>query len=279
MPDTEGPSYNEVVVSYLVLVNPALATFAMALCVAQGFAQATVPIPFACTADDLDHFGLTCSAEQPCPVYADLHFVEANGARVFLTGNLHTDSATLYSLLLASEDSGVTWKEAYTRVRSGYLEQVQFADFQNGWISGGLMTTLPRDPFFLVTHDGGQTWRDRPVFDEGRIGTIAEFWFENKSNGQLVIDHTRRPENGNRYELHESMTAGDTWLPKQLSPKLMKLPHSRSGSQHSGWRLNADSKTRTTRVEVERGGRWEAIAAFPIRVGDCKPPEPKPDPQ
>ena len=251
----------------------------LTLLAASAFAQTTVPIPFACTADDLEHFGLNCSAEQACAVYADFNFVDSVGARVFLTGNLHTDSVTLYSLLFASEDSGVTWKEVYDRVRSGNLDQIQFVDFQNGWISGGLMTTLPRDPFFLVTHDGGHSWRDRPVFDEGRIGAIAEFWFESKSNGQLIIDHTRRPESGNRYELHESMTGGDTWMPKQLSPKLMKLAHSRSGSERSGWRLNPDSKTKTTRVEVERGGKWEAIAAFPIRVADCKPPEPKPDPQ
>jgi len=175
-------------------------------------AQTAVPIPFACTAEDIEHFGLTCSAERPCPVYADLNFVESVGARVFVTGNLHTDAATLYSVLFASEDSGVTWKEVYDRVRSGNLDQIQFVDFQNGWISGGLILALPRDPFFLVTHDGGHTWRDRPVFDEGRIGVISEFWFQDKSNGQLIVDHTRRPENGNRYELHESMTGGDTWI-------------------------------------------------------------------
>lgn len=235
-----------------------------------------VAIPFACTADDLEHFGLNCSVEQPCAVYADFNAVESIGARVFLTGNLHTDSVTLYSLLFASEDSGATWKEVYERVRSGNLDQIQFVDFQNGWISGGMMTTLPRDPFFLVTHDGGHIWRDRPVFDEGRIGTIAEYWFENKSNGQLIIDHTRRPENGNRYELHESMTGGDTWLPKQLSPKFMKLGKSRPGN--SGWRLTPESKSKTTRIEVERGGnKWETVASFPIRVSDCKPPEPKPE--
>lgn len=241
--------------------------------------QTTVPIPFACSADEIEHFGLNCSAERPCAVYADLNSVESVGARVLVAGNLHTDSVTLYSLLFESEDSGTTWKEAYERVRSGSLDQIQFADFQNGWISGGVMLALPRDPFFLVTHDGGHTWRNRPVFDEGRIGTIAEFWFDDKSNGQLVFDHTRRPESGNRYELHETMTGGDTWLPKVLSAKPLKLPKSRAGSERSGWRLNPDSKTKTTRVEIERAGKWEAVAAFPIRVVDCKPPEVKEVPQ
>ena len=239
------------------------------------FSQTQVPIPFGCTAEDIDHFGLSCHADAPCPVYADLNFVESVGARVFVAGNLHTGTVTLYSILYASEDSGVTWQEAYQRMRSGNLDQIQFIDFENGWISGGQLTALPRDPFFLVTHDGGKTWRDRPVFDEGRIGTIAEFWFDSKSTGQLVLDHTRRPENGNRYELHQSMTGGDTWMPKRLSQNPIKLNHSRAGSERSGWRLHADPKTKTTRVEVERAGKWETIAVFPIRIADCKPPEPK----
>jgi photosystem II stability/assembly factor-like uncharacterized protein len=259
-------------------VPPRLFTLPALLAVS-AFAQTAVPIPFACTAGDIEHFGLNCTAEQPCPVYADLNFVESVGARVFLTGNLHTESVTLYSLLFASEDSGASWKEVYDRVQSGNLDQIQFLDFQNGWISGGLLMGLPRDPFFLVTHDGGQTWRDRPVFDEGRIGTITEFWFDDKSSGQLVLDHTRKPENGNRYELHETMTGGDTWMPKQLSPKPLKLAHSHPGSEKSGWRLSPDAKTKTTHVEVERAGQWEAVAIFPIRVADCKPPEPKPEPQ
>ena len=207
--------------------------------------------------------------------------METGGSSVFVTGNLHTESVTLYSLLFASDDAGVTWKEVYNRVRSGNLDQVQFIDFQNGWIGGGLMAALPRDPFFLVTHDGGATWRDRPVFDEGRIGTIAEFAFSSKSAGELILDHTRRPENGNRYELHETMTGGDTWLPKQLSPKLMKMtrPRPGGGAERSGWRLNPDARTKTTRVEMERGGKWELVAIFPIRVADCKPPEPEKEPQ
>lgn len=239
-------------------------------------AQTQVPIPFACTAGDLEHFGLNCTAEHPCPVYADLNFVTAVGARVFAGGNLHTESVTLFSILFVSEDSGVTWTEAYERIRSGNLDQAQFVDFQNGWISGGIMLALPRDPFFLATHDGGKSWRNQPLFDETVIGAITEFWFENKNNGQAVLDHTRRPENGNRYELHETMTAGDTWLPRQMSPTPLKLKHAAPPAEQAGWRLAADAKSRSTRVEVERGGgKWEAVAAFPIRVADCRPPEEK----
>lgn len=250
----------------------------LALIALSAAGETLVPIPFACTADDIEHFGLNCSADQPCPVYADLNFVAAVGARLFITGNLHTESVTLYSLLFVSDDSGATWKEAYDRVRSGNLDQIQFVDFRHGWISGGILLALPRDPFFLVTRDGGQTWQDRPIYDDGGIGTVSDFWFTDASNGQMILDHTRTPENGNRYELHETATAGDTWSPKQLSPKPLKLNHPEHPA--SGWRLTPDAKTKTTRLETERvGGKWDSIASFPIRVPDCKPPEPKPQPQ
>ena len=237
-------------------------------------AQTVVPIPFACTETDIDHFGLTCSAEHPCKVFADLSFIDAAGAKVFIAGNLHTEATTLYSLLFSSEDSGGTWTEAYQRIRSGSFDQIQFLDFQHGWISGGLILALPRDPFFLVTRDGGKTWQDRPVFDEGGIGAITEFWFVDRLNGQVVIDHTRKPENGNRYELHETMTGGETWIPKQLSPKALKVSRSHSAGDR-GWRLEPDAKSKTTRVEVERDGKWSTVAIFPIEVNSCRPPEPK----
>src|SRR4051812_26317958 len=102
--------YNGIVVRLPI----AVAAFTAIVCLGQN----PVPIPFACTADDIDRFGLTCSPERPCPVYADLNSVESVGARIFVTGNLHTEAATLYSLLFASEDSGATWKEAYERLKS-----------------------------------------------------------------------------------------------------------------------------------------------------------------
>ena len=237
--------------------------------------QTIVPIPFACTVDDIEHFGLTCSAERPCKVFADLSSIEAIGGRIFVTGNLHTDSTTLYSLVFGSADSGVTWAEAHQRIRSGSFDQVQFTDFSHGWIAGGLIQALPRDPFFLVTTDGGKTWQDRAVFDEGGIGAITEFWFSDAKNGQLVIDHTRKPENGNRYELHETMTGGDTWIPKQLSPRPLKTARPKNNSDR-GWRLESEAKSKSTHVQIERDGKWSTIASFPIEVAPCRPPEPQP---
>src|SRR5262249_52240739 len=141
---------------------------------------AQTKLEYACPPEDVDGFGLSCSAEDPCAVFLELSAVEAAGAKIFVAGNLHTRSTTLYSVLLASEDGGKTWTEPFKRIRAGALEQIQFIDFANGWVSGQLIEPLPRDPFLLITTDGGKSWRQRPLFEESRFGSISQFWFESK---------------------------------------------------------------------------------------------------
>ena len=129
-------------------------------------------------AADIQAAGLGCSEEDPCPVYLELSNVEAVGHKIFVTGNLHTPTATLDSILLASDDEGKTWTEPHPRLRSSGLDQIQFVDFQNGWISGANLQGAPRDPFLLITTDGGKTWRQRPIFEESRVASIERFWFD-----------------------------------------------------------------------------------------------------
>src|ERR1700683_58452 len=125
-------------------------------------------VVYECSAADTQAAGLGCSEEDPCLVYIELENVQAVGRKIFVTGNLHTTMATLDSILLASEDAGDTWTEPYPRTRSAGLDQIQFIDFQNGWISGANLQGAPRDPFLLITTDGGRTWRERPIFEEPR---------------------------------------------------------------------------------------------------------------
>src|SRR5579872_434116 len=66
-------------------------------------------LPFRCTQEDIQSAGLSCSAEEPCPMYLELTAVEAIGDKLFATGNIHSTTATLYSLLLGSDDAGRTW--------------------------------------------------------------------------------------------------------------------------------------------------------------------------
>jgi len=237
-------------------------------------------LPFACTDEDITAFGMTCTEEHPCPVYAQLSGLQPLGSKLFVTGNLHDGATTMYSLLLVSEDNGRTWEEPVDRMRGAGLEHIQFIDFETGWISGELLQALPRDPFFLLTTDGGKSWRRRPVYSEARIGAIDQFHFESRTAGTLVIDRMQSGEAG-RFERYESMTGGDTWMIREVTQKRPRLRVSQETYANPDWRLQADAKSKAHRVERKNGARWETVAAFTVKVGECKPalstlPEPPP---
>jgi hypothetical protein len=227
------------------------------LCAALSPAQ--TKIEYACPAEDVDSFGLSCSNEDPCPVFLELTSAEGVGAKIFVAGNLHTRSTTLYSILLVSEDGGKTWTEPHKRLRAAALEQIQFIDFSTGWASGQLIEPLPRDPFFLMTTDGGKTWRQKAVFEDSRYGSIAQFWFDSKTTGQLVIHR------GSKHELYQTNTGGESWEVREVTTQAIKL---KGAGANPTWRLRADGKV----FHLERRGspNWEVVADFAIHVGDCK---------
>jgi photosystem II stability/assembly factor-like uncharacterized protein len=230
-------------------------------------AQSQVKIAYECSEADVDAFGLTCSSDRPCAVYLEISSVEGSGNRIFATGNLHTSDRTLYSLLLMSDDNGLTWNEPHTRIRSAALEQVQFLDLQTGWISGESVDPLPRNPFFLLTTDGGRTWRQRPVFDDTKVGSVSQFYFVSKSAGQFILDASRGKNI--RQELYESNTGGESWEMKQTSNAALHLASAKPASTLT-WRARADAASGAYRLERGGGREWESVASFPIHVADCK---------
>lgn len=224
-------------------------------------------VPFHCTDEDISQAGLTCSEDAPCPVFVELTAVATLGTKIFATGNLHTESATLYSLLLESDDSGETWTEPFARIRGAGLDLLQFPDFEHGWVSGEMLQPLARDPFFLVTSDGAKTWRRHPIFDDGTGGSIQAFWFESPTNGFLVLD---KGGTTNRYQLYETPTGGDTWTIRESSEKpirIRSMPPAGSGL----WRIRADGKLHAFRIEKSNGENWQPVASFLINAGSCKP--------
>ena len=223
-------------------------------------------VPFECTEADTRAASLSCSEEEPCPVFLELSNVEAAGNKIFLVGNLHTPTTTLYSILLATDDAGQTWNEPYPRMRFAGLDQIQCIDFQNGWISGANLQSTPRDPFFLLTTDGGKTWHDRPIFNETRVATIERFWFESRDSGALLID--ARLDN-NVHELYETRTGGESWSMKQASASAIPFPRARETAV-SGWRVRADAVTHSFDLEKSDGTRWQKVASFLVTVGACK---------
>ena len=226
-------------------------------------------VPYQCTEEDIAQAGLTCTNEVPCPVYVEMTSVAAVGSKLFITGNLHTESATLYSVFLESDDEGESWTEPVARIRGAGLDQVQFPDFEHGWAGGEMLQPLAHDPFFLITSDGGKTWRQRPIFEDGTAGSIQSFWFEGASNGSLVLD---KGSGATRYQLYESPTGGDTWTIRESSEKPIRI-HSMPPPGSNGWRLQADAKSHAFRIEKLNGESWKALAGFAISAGSCKPPD------
>ncbi|MCS7025639.1 MAG: hypothetical protein NZV14_12635 [Bryobacteraceae bacterium] len=228
----------------------------------------------ACSDDDIAAFGLTCSPEDPCPVFLELSGVEVlPGDRIFLTGNLHSETVTMWSVLLTSPDGGKSWTEPLERMKSTGLEQIQFLDLEYGWISGQQLLSLPRDPFILRTTDGGKSWRKRPLSSEPRVGAVETFHFETRTEGQLIVDRTQTGDSGARHELYETNTGGDTWSLREISAKPLKLRRPRVPI--AGWRLRADGRTKTFNLEKQAGPRWQLITSFLIETGECKPAESK----
>jgi hypothetical protein len=228
-----------------------------------------IRIPFACHDDDINSLGMTCTIEDPCAVYMELAAVYGLNSRIYLAGNLHNGSSTMYSVLLVSEDNGKTFVEAFDRVRTGGLDYIQFIDNDTGWVGGGLLLALPRDPFLLLTTDGGKSWRQRPVFSESRIGTIDQVAFQSKTAGMLLIDRGQGADGGGRYEKYETMTGGDSWMVREVSAR--PIPIKAPPPPAADWRLQADPKLKAHSVERKVGERWQRVAAFQIQVGECKP--------
>jgi hypothetical protein len=236
-------------------------------------------LDFRCAEEDILHFGLTCDANDPCHVYLELSSVETVGRRLFLSGNFHTSSTTLGSLLLVSEDAGKSWREPHERVRGAVLDQMQFLDLEYGWVSGQTLNPLPRDPFLLVTNDGGKSWRRRAVSNEPRVGAIAQFRFTSRTSGMLLVDRTQSGENGTRYELFETMTGGDSWTLRQASSQPIRDGRAFPEPREAGWRLLTDAASRSYRLERREGERWIPVASFLIAAGECKVREPQPLPE
>lgn len=241
-------------------------------------------LPFECTSEIMANFGMTCTTKNPCPIYLELAAVEENEEKLFVAGNIHDGSNTISSVLLGSEDGGTTWKEAHERMPGTGLDLVHFHDQLNGWVQGSVQALPPKDPFFLLTTDGGAHWRRRNVLPESGIGIVENFWFDDERSGGLLIDRIRANETGGRYERYETMTGGSSWMIREVSAEPIRVRNMFPAAQNPNWRLAADRERAAWQVEQRQPGGWAPVAEFLIEIGYCSPPEevaeaPEPEPE
>jgi hypothetical protein len=224
------------------------------------YTGAPLPIPYTCEDDDMDWAGLTC-LDEPCPIYIDLTHAASQGKSILITGNFHASAATMYSLFLRSEDGGRTWREPFERIRGAELEDIQVYDGHIAWIDGLTQQPVAKDPFFLVTEDGGATWNRVPLFEADAEGSIVQFVFDSRDHGLALVD---RGGGALRYETYETQTGGHSWTMRDKSGKMTKL----KGTPESEWRIRPES--RDFRLEHLENSIWSPFASFAVRVADCR---------
>jgi photosystem II stability/assembly factor-like uncharacterized protein len=224
-------------------------------------------VAFSCNDEDLAAVGMACSDDDPCPIYLELSGISALGKKLSLAGNLHGASATLYSVLLTSDDAGATWTEPAARIPGAALEQVQLFDATHSWAAGETQVPLARDPFFLIASDGGASWRKDPVSEDGAAGAIQKFWFDSEEHGELIVDGGRTASGG-RYLLYETHTGGASW---NVVSKTAQVPRLRRApvTGDEGYRIGTDNKSRAFVIEKREGEAWKKVASFSVQVASC----------
>lgn len=228
------------------------------------FAQSAVHVDYACTQEDVDSFGLSCSEDQPCPVFFEISAVDSFGSHIFVAGDIHTATTILYGVLLSTDDGGASWSEAIPRRRGTAFEQFQIIG-NNGWLSGHEVDSLSKDPFFLITTDAGKSWHEKALFDDSRFGSIAQFWFDTPATGQLIVDDSVGKTIDQ--ELYATNTGGEGW---ELREKSTSALHLKTPRPAPTWVATAASGSPHYVIERNATGRKEPFARFLIHIGDCK---------
>jgi photosystem II stability/assembly factor-like uncharacterized protein len=135
-----------------------------------------------------------------------------------------------------------------------------FADAMTGWISGQVYQSLLKDPYFLVTRDGGKTWRRRPIYSESTVATIEDFKFEGPREGTVITAA------GGRRQRWVTHNGGDVW---QITETLDRKPAALGGVVESAYKVRTDARLKAQVVERKEGTRATTVAAFAVEAARC----------
>ena len=229
-----------------------------------------IVVPLECGYEDLLNAGMVCNEDAPCRLFLELVAVQAGGGKTFALGNIHSASATVTSILLVSDDQGVTWREELERIRGATLELILFLDNGRGWIGGQRweLTTEAR-PFLLLTTNGGDRWEQRELWtgDSDRPGVISAFDFEDDGHGFLVVE--RLNSDTDPFELYETMNGGRSWGIRGITSDRPAIPIKRLTSREPLWRLQSDHDHGAYTIERLVEGAWTLAASFSSSLGTC----------
>jgi len=53
-------------------------------------------VGYECAEEDLQWVGMSCTEDEPCPIYVELNAVASNGTKILVAGNLHSTSGTQF---------------------------------------------------------------------------------------------------------------------------------------------------------------------------------------
>ena len=199
-----------------------------------------IVVPLKCDYEDLLNAGMVCNEDTPCRLYLDLVAVYGMDEFVFVLGNIHSSGGTVSSILLASDDQGVTWREAAERIPGGSLERTLFVSGTHGWIAGQRWEgTTQAYPFLLLTDNGGARWEKRELWeqDSDRSGVVSTLGFENDESGFLVVE--RLSFETDPFELYETRNGGRSWTIREITSDQPEIPIRRAISHPPLWRLRA----------------------------------------
>ena len=234
-------------------------------------------LPLECRAEAFLRAGFTCVEADPCDMFLELVEITHMKERVLAIGNIHTPEATIATVLVRSDDGGMTWVEPFDRVDAAGLEMIHTLDAEHGWI-GGQQTTQDHasTPFLLVTTDGGAHWVRRPFWsgDEERHGAVLEIYFDDPQHGFVIID--KLASEGDSYELYESMNSGLSWSIRQVSSEMPVIRRRMTAAApEKPWRLNENRSDASYEVEHLIDGEWTKVSAFASDLGACRSVEAK----